>query len=96
MEDSMKNLRSALTVPLLVVLAVTLAVACEKKEAPGPTPEPTPIVEPTVAPEPTPDVNAAVCFSPASGAPGGGVCKNAEGKFVTCPGDTTGLPDCVN
>lgn len=74
----------------VVLIVVSLATAC-KKENPGPTPEPTP-----VATEVPPDPNVATCYTPAQGAPGGGVCQNAQGEQVTCPDDATTakLPAC--
>ena len=76
---------------LAILLCATFAVACGKKEPPGPAPEPTPAVEPTKAP---PGENVAVCYSPSRiGSPP--YCENAAGKLVTCPVDTSSLPNCV-
>lgn len=83
----------ALTILAVVLIVVSLAVAC-KKESPGPTPEPTPA--PTADVEPTavmPD-NLAVCrvANLPKGTPP--ICKNVAGEMVTCPVDTSGLKGC--
>jgi hypothetical protein len=91
-EATMRNLLALLGV--ILALALLSMVGCSRKEQP---PGPPAVVEPTAvpAPEPTaiPNPKAAVCKTDVPGS--WTRCMDANKNLVTCPVNTSGLPECA-